>query len=69
MSSIVKSRGVLVTAYSTVVIRQELLISKNWHYVFLDEGHKIRNPDAQVTLACKQVHPVSILLLLFSVVQ
>ena len=29
-----------------------------WDYVVLDEGHKIRNPDAEVTLACKQVRDV-----------
>ena len=27
----------------------------DWHYVILDEGHKIRNPEAQVTFACKMV--------------
>ncbi|XP_069685202.1 DNA excision repair protein ERCC-6-like [Periplaneta americana] len=45
---------VLVTSYVGVVQHQEALLSKNWHYVILDEGHKIRNPDAQVTLAVKQ---------------
>jgi DNA excision repair protein ERCC-6 len=29
------------------------LLSKNWHYVILDEGHKIRNPDAKVTIVAK----------------
>ena len=27
---------------------------RKWHYVILDEGHKIRNPDAQITLAVKR---------------
>lgn len=30
------------------------LLRHDWHYVILDEGHKIRNPDAQATLAAKQ---------------
>ncbi len=53
--SIVRGNGVLVTSYSTMVIQQEHILQYDWHYVILDEGHKIRNPDAQVTLAVKQV--------------
>jgi len=52
---IARSCGVLVTSYSTVVARQDILLRYDWHYIVLDEGHKIRNPDAQVTLASKQV--------------
>ena len=47
--------GVLVTSYSHVVGQLDTLLQHDWHYVVLDEGHKIRNPDAQVTLAVKQV--------------
>ncbi|XP_071482267.1 DNA excision repair protein ERCC-6-like [Diadema antillarum] len=50
----VKGHGVLITSFSNVRLRQELLLQFNWHYVILDEGHKIRNPDAEITLACKQ---------------
>ncbi|GFR85602.1 DNA excision repair protein ERCC-6-like [Elysia marginata] len=52
--SIAKGFGILITSYSTLVIQQELILRFNWHYVILDEGHKIRNPDAKVTLCCKQ---------------
>ena len=52
---IVADRGVLLTSYSTVVIHQDLLLQHDWHYLVLDEGHKIRNPDAQATIAVKQV--------------
>jgi DNA excision repair protein ERCC-6 len=31
-----------------------LLLAQRWQYVVLDEGHKIRNPDAEVTLICKR---------------
>ncbi|XP_046366645.2 DNA excision repair protein ERCC-6-like [Haliotis rufescens] len=51
---VVRNQGVLVTSFSTLVIHQDVVLPYNWHYVFLDEGHKIRNPDAQITLACKQ---------------
>jgi DNA excision repair protein ERCC-6 len=53
--SIIKSNGVFITSFNTLVIQQEILLPYNWHYVVLDEGHKIRNPDAQATLVCKQV--------------
>ncbi|BFZ02829.1 hypothetical protein BsWGS_05868 [Bradybaena similaris] len=52
--SIAKSHGILITSYNTLVIHQELVLRFNWHYVILDEGHKIRNPDAKVTLCAKQ---------------
>ncbi|KAM5141600.1 DNA excision repair protein ERCC-6 [Mantella aurantiaca] len=49
-----RSRGILITSYSNVRILQEELQKFNWHYIILDEGHKIRNPNAAVTVACKQ---------------
>jgi hypothetical protein len=39
---------ILVTSYVGVLQHQEALLARDWHYVILDEGHKIRNPDAQV---------------------
>jgi DNA excision repair protein ERCC-6 len=39
---------VVVTSYAGTVQHQEALLARDWHYVILDEGHKIRNPDAQV---------------------
>ncbi|CAG0886182.1 unnamed protein product [Cyprideis torosa] len=52
--SIKQTGGVLITTYQGVVQHLELLLYKDWHYVILDEGHKIRNPEAQVTTAVKQ---------------
>ncbi|XP_050815931.1 DNA excision repair protein ERCC-6 isoform X3 [Gopherus flavomarginatus] len=46
--------GVLITSYSYIRLMQDNINSYDWHYVILDEGHKIRNPNAAVTLACKQ---------------
>ncbi|XP_031434408.1 DNA excision repair protein ERCC-6 [Clupea harengus] len=51
---IAASHGVLITSYSYVRIMQEALSRYDWHYVILDEGHKIRNPHARITVACKQ---------------
>ncbi|XP_039337160.1 DNA excision repair protein ERCC-6 isoform X2 [Mauremys reevesii] len=46
--------GILITSYSYIRLMQDNINSYDWHYVILDEGHKIRNPNAAVTLACKQ---------------
>lgn len=54
IDTIYKSKGILIVSFSGVVIYQDSLHSYKWHYAVLDEGHKIRNPDAQVTLACKR---------------
>lgn len=45
----------LVTSYSGMRQHQDNLLAQRFDYVILDEGHKIRNPDAEITLACKQV--------------
>jgi SNF2 family DNA or RNA helicase len=47
--------GILITSYANILIHYDTLVSYQWHYFILDEGHKIRNPDAQVTSACKSV--------------
>ncbi|XP_044153225.1 DNA excision repair protein ERCC-6 isoform X2 [Bufo gargarizans] len=47
------SSGILITSYSNVRLMQEELLKYHWHYIILDEGHKIRNPNAVITLACK----------------
>lgn len=52
---IASCHGILITSYSAVRNMQDTLQRWDWHYVILDEGHKIRNPNAGVTTACKQV--------------
>ena len=44
---------VFLTTYEGVRIHQATLTRRLWSYVVLDEGHKIKNPDSMVTLACK----------------
>ncbi|CAD5124474.1 DgyrCDS12756 [Dimorphilus gyrociliatus] len=51
---IVSCQGLIVTSYQSLLIYQEILQQHHWHYIVLDEGHKIRNPDAQITIICKQ---------------
>ena len=59
MKDIAISHSILVTSYSSIRLRQDILLRHDWHYIVLDEGHMIRNPDARVTLACKQVSGVN----------
>ena len=40
--------AVLITSYEMVRTHATPLLSAQWQYIVLDEGHKIRNPDAEV---------------------
>lgn len=55
MSKTMKSKGVVITSYNSLVKHKDRLLRYNWHYIILDEGHKIRNPDTQIAAVCKSV--------------
>ncbi|KAF0718759.1 Aste57867_1505 [Aphanomyces stellatus] len=61
--------GMLVTTYENLRANAETLIPKEWEYVILDEGHKIRNPDAEITLVAKQLRTVHRIILTGSPIQ
>ncbi|EQC29088.1 hypothetical protein SDRG_13248 [Saprolegnia diclina VS20] len=61
--------GVLLTTYENLRANAEHLLGKEWDYVILDEGHRIRNPDAEITLVCKQLRTVHRLILTGSPIQ
>ncbi|XP_050346486.1 DNA excision repair protein ERCC-6-like [Nymphalis io] len=48
------SHGILLVTYAGVVRYIKDLLMKKWHYIILDEGHKIRNPDTQVSKLVKK---------------
>ncbi|KAJ4954603.1 hypothetical protein NE237_011386 [Protea cynaroides] len=50
--------GLLITTYEQLRILGDKLIDIEWGYAVLDEGHRIRNPNAEVTLVCKQLQTV-----------
>ncbi|GAX09892.1 DNA excision repair protein ERCC-6 [Fistulifera solaris] len=45
----------VVTTYENVRRNADIYANHNWSYVVLDEAQKIRNPDAEITLACKKI--------------
>lgn len=44
----------MITTYEGVRVNRDDLLAHRWEYVILDEGHKIRNPDSDITLSCKK---------------
>jgi DNA excision repair protein ERCC-6 len=61
--------GILLTTYEQLRIRHEELLPIAWGCVILDEGHKIRNPDADVTIVAKQLATVHRLIMTGSPIQ
>ncbi|KAJ8899354.1 hypothetical protein K2173_018328 [Erythroxylum novogranatense] len=59
ISRVLKSEsGLLITTYEQLRLLGEKLLDIDWGYAILDEGHKIRNPNAEITLVCKQLQTV-----------
>lgn len=52
---VMNSGHVLVTTYVGLRIYSKYILPREWGYVVLDEGHKIRNPNSEISLACKRV--------------
>ncbi|MBA0763965.1 hypothetical protein Gotri_013354 [Gossypium trilobum] len=50
--------GLLITTYEQLRVIGEKLLDIEWGYAVLDEGHRIRNPNAEITLVCKQLQTV-----------
>jgi DNA excision repair protein ERCC-6 len=45
----------IVTTYENFRRYADIYVAHDWSYVILDEAQKIRNPDADITLACKRI--------------
>lgn len=50
INDICTKNGVLITTYESVLKYKAMLVEKRWHYLILDEGHKIRNRNAKVKM-------------------
>lgn len=46
---------VLVTTYVGLRIYSKYILPHEWGYAVLDEGHKIRNPNSEISLTCKRI--------------
>ncbi|WPH02850.1 Hypothetical protein R9X50_00571800 [Acrodontium crateriforme] len=55
VDKVLRDGHVLVTTYSGLQTYRDLLLPVEWEYAVLDEGHKIRNPDANITVFCKML--------------
>nr|KYP74161.1 DNA repair protein rhp26 [Cajanus cajan] len=61
--------GLLITTYEQLRVLGDQLLDIEWGYAVLDEGHKIRNPNAEVTLVCKQLQTVHRIIMTGSPIQ
>lgn len=61
--------GLLLTTYEQLRLLADVLLDIEWGYAVLDEGHRIRNPNAEVTLICKQLQTVHRLIMTGSPIQ
>lgn len=53
---VVDQGHVLVTTYTGLQTYANELLHVEWDYAVLDEGHKIRNPNAEITVTCKELN-------------
>ena len=49
------TRGVLIISYELARIYEQLFFKKEWNYIILDEGQKIKNPYSQTTQVCQKI--------------
>ena len=55
VNKIMDKGHVLITTYVGLRIYSKFILDRQWGYCILDEGHKIRNPNLDISLLCKQV--------------
>ncbi|OLL21643.1 DNA repair protein rhp26 [Neolecta irregularis DAH-3] len=58
VNRVVQDGHILITTFTGTRIYRDQLLNVEWGYCILDEGHKIRNPDSEISLACKQIKTV-----------
>lgn len=49
------ANGILVTTYTGIVKHRAAIEDRKWHYIILDEGHKIRNSETLVSKAVRRI--------------
>lgn len=55
LEKVITDGHIIITTYVGLRLHSEALLNVRWGYAILDEGHKIRNPDSDISLTCKQL--------------
>lgn len=55
VNKVISDGHVIITTYVGLRIHAETLLNVKWSYAVLDEGHKIRSPDSDISLTCKKL--------------
>lgn len=63
LNTVERKGHVLITTYAGLQSYGSLLVPVHWGYAVLDEGHKIRNPNAAVTIYCKELQTANRIIL------
>ena len=63
VNCVARDGHILVTTYAGLQTYADSLIPMDWEYVILDEGHKIRNPNAAITIYCKELRTANRIIL------
>lgn len=66
---VMRDGHVLVTTYVGLRIYSKYILPHEWGYAVLDEGHKIRNPNSEISLACKRIKTYNRVILLGTPIQ
>lgn len=55
IDTLIQKGHILITSYVGLRIYEDQLLNINWGYVVLDEGHKIKNPNSNITVLSKRL--------------
>ena len=55
LEEVKRNKTVIITSYGTLQAYSSEFMNVDFQVAFLDEGHKIRNPDSNITLVSKQL--------------
>ncbi|CCK73467.1 DNA-dependent ATPase RAD26 NDAI_0G04840 [Naumovozyma dairenensis CBS 421] len=55
INTVIEKGHIIITTYVGLRLHSDKLLNVNWSYAILDEGHKIRNPDSDISITCKKI--------------
>ncbi|GBP77253.1 DNA excision repair protein ERCC-6 [Eumeta japonica] len=55
IKDIYAAHGILLVTYAGIIKYIKDILGRTWHYIILDEGHKIRNPETQVSKLIRKI--------------